>query len=73
MRGNEVTRYMDAHNWKRISNGGACGIYSNGKLYVFCGGDGWIISKTPNQGERYARSYSNMLSAFRYADSITKS
>lgn len=68
--GNEITRYMDDHNWKHTEENSR--IYTNGRLYVFCSGDEWIISKTPDQSERYSKSYKNMLSAFKFADSKIK-
>lgn len=65
---NEVTRYMDEHGWKRRSDGGTVGIYTNGKLFVFCNGMEYIISKTPDASGRYAKGFKSMLPAFKYAD-----
>lgn len=66
---NEVTAYMKEHGWEQCGRAGTSYLYTNGELFVFCNGDGWIISKTPNAGERYAKSYKTMLSAFKFADS----
>lgn len=67
--GNEITRYMDGHGWKKISDGGTAGIYSNGTLYVFSDGTGWIASKSPDQQWRWARYFGDMLKAMQFADS----
>lgn len=64
---NETTRYMNEHGWTDCAD--KHNMYTNGSLFVFCVPDEWIISKTPDQSERYAKSYKNMLSAFKFADS----
>ncbi len=68
--GNETTRYMDINGWHHMEENRR--IYTNGKLFVFCTGDELVISRTPEQSERYSKSYKNMLSAFKFADSKVK-
>lgn len=67
---NEITKYMADNNWTAVD--GKNMMYTNGKLYVFSIVSGWIISKTPDQSERYSREYKNMLSAFINADKKLK-
>ena len=70
--GNECNNYMDEHNWIRVSDGGTCGIYSNGTLFVMCNGSEWFASKTPDAGERWSKGWASMLPAMRFADSKTR-
>lgn len=67
--GNEITRYMDEHGWKKAADGGTAGVYSNGTLYVFSDGTGWIASKTPDQQGRWAKYFDGILKAMQFADS----
>ena len=70
MKGNELRKWMDANGWKNIGNLGMAEGYYNGQLYVFCVGE-WIVSKTPDQSERYAKSWMNMEGALRYATKLS--
>lgn len=66
--GNEVTRYMDEHGWKRYSDGGTAGIYTNGTLFVMCNGTEWFASKSPDSQWRWHKGWSNIGPAMKFAD-----
>lgn len=66
---NETLAYMEEHNWKRYSDGGTAGVYTNGKLFAMCNGIHWFASRTPNAGERWAKGWANMVPAMKFADS----
>lgn len=68
--GNDTIRYMELNGWRRVSDGGTAGIYSNGKLFVMCNGIEWFASSTPDASWRYAKGFSNMLPAFKFADRL---
>lgn len=61
--------YMKEHGWEKFSDAGTAGCYTNGNLFVYCDGTGWITSKTPDGSKRYAKQFAKMITAFKFADS----